>query len=279
MMLFNDQRQLTVAYKLTDQSLSDKLNWFAHYLEIDLIAADTENMSNQNIPLLRITKKGLFLEQNGQRFFFHPSLSILRLVNILRGDSDRFLQAVDLRNGDTFLDATMGLGTDLLLASWAVGEEGEVLALESSSVICALVTEGLDRMKNQTIPKTGHPLKKQAWKELNSASSYIKTIHTDHLEYLKILPDSSIDVIYFDPMFRVTLKDSASIQPLKAWCNPEPLKKETIDQALRVAKRRIVLKERKNSNEFQRLGFEMKLSNKYSPTDFGIIQISKPGGV
>ena len=277
-MLYNEGQQLTIAYKLTDQSLKDKLKWFKQFPEIELVSADSIDKADENIPLLRITKKGLFLEHN-QRLFFHPSMSILRLVNIIRGDGDRFMKAADLHKGDSFLDATMGLATDLLIASWAVGEEGKALGIESSPLIYALVTEGLDRMNNQTHPKTAHSLKKQAWAELCTASSYIKTIYANHLEYLKSLPDSSIDVIFFDPMFRVTLDKSSSIKPIKIWSNPGSIALETIDEAIRVAKRRIVLKERKNSCEFARLGFETMLENKYSPTDFGIIDISKLGGV
>jgi len=169
----------------------------------------------------------------------------------------------------------MGLGVDTLIASWTVGAEGKVLALESSPLIFTLVTEGLENMKNRVFPLTTHSLKKQAWNELSQAATYIKTIHTDHLEYLKSLPDSSLDVIYFDPMFRLPRTKSSAMQPIKTWSDPNPIKKETIDQALRVAKRRVVLKERKNSPEFSELGFQTILENKYSPIDFGIITISE----
>ncbi len=274
-MLNDEKKPLTIAYKITDKSLASKLKWFEHLPEIKLIPADNLFKGNDNIPLLRITKKGLFLEQNGQRLFFHPNMAILRFVNIVRGDGDRFLRAVQLGKGDSFLDATMGLGVDILIASWAVGAEGKVIALESSPLIYTLVTEGLENMNNKVFPLTTHTIKKQAWRELSEAAAYIKTIHTDHLDYLKTLPDSSIDVIYFDPMFRHTSTKSSAMQPIKTWSDPNPLKNDTIDQALRVAKRRIVLKERKNSPEFSKLGFETILENKYSPIDFGIIQISE----
>lgn len=273
-MLYDVKRPLTIAYKLTDKSLETKLKWFEQQSGIKLIPAEPLFSGNDDIPLLRITKRGLFLEQNGQRLFFHPNMAILRFVNIIRGDGDRFLKAVQLCKGDSFLDATMGLGVDILIASWAVGTEGKVIALESSPLIYMLVTEGLENMKNQVFPLTTHSIKKQAWKELSEASSYIKTMHIDHLDYLKSLPDSSIDVIYFDPMFRLTRTKSSAMHPIKTWSDPNPIKKETIDQALRVAKRRIVLKERKNSPEFLKLGFETILENKYSPIDYGIITIS-----
>lgn len=278
-MLNDDKKPLTIAYKLTDKSLATKLTPFEHFPELKMIPAESIVNESEDFPLLRITKKGLFLEQNGQRLFFHPNMAILRFVNIMRGDGDRFLKAVELDKGDSFLDATMGLGVDILIASWAVGAEGKVLALESSPLIFSLVTEGLESMKNKVFPESTQSVKKQAWNELSKASSYIKTIHVDHLDYLKSLPDSSIDVIYFDPMFRLTCTKSSAMKPIKTWSNPNPIKQETIEQALRVAKRRIVLKERKNSPEFSKLGFKTILENKYSPIDFGIIKISEQGGV
>lgn len=277
-MLFNESSRLTVAYKLTDKSLTDKLEWFRQFPEVVLIPSDSLSAGDKDIPLLRITRKGLFLEHQDQRLFFHPNMSILRMVNITRGQGDRFLEATGLQKGDTFLDATMGLGSDLLIASWAVRAEGKAIGLESSPIVFALVSEGLDSFRNQPYPKASPSLKRQAWNELSTSSRQIKTIYADHLNYLEGLPDSSVDVIYFDPMFRITFDKSSGIQPVKTWSNPEPIKEEAIAQALRAARRRVVLKERKNSPEFERLGFQTILPNKYNPTDFGIIEVSLTGG-
>lgn len=276
-MLYDGNRNVIISYKISQSNklLNDKLLWFMKQPGIRLIAADSESYK-ENVPILSITKKRTVIVCGQEKLFFHPSMALLRLMNILKGNKDRFLQAVNLKSGDTFLDATMGLASDTLIGAWAVGNKGKVLAVEHSPLITALVKDGLYSIASIKPSKIKNPLKEEAWTQLIKVSQRIKVYCSDHYEYISKLPDSSVDVIYFDPMFRKTLEKSASIKPVKTWSNPQPLKKETILEACRVAKRRVVLKERKNSSEFHRLGFKKILNNgKYSPIDFGIIELSK----
>ncbi|NLI94005.1 MAG: class I SAM-dependent methyltransferase [Peptococcaceae bacterium] len=267
-----DSSLLTVAYKLYAPELRPEIDRLAIEYGLHLIPAEMVSL-DENLPILKITKNQLILEHNDQMFFFHPSMSLLRMINILRGEGDRFLQASGITAGDRFLDATMGLASDALLASWAVGEKGKVTAVESSLLIYILVKDGLARLEENRPASIKNKEKDEAWKKLCEASSRIQTVCMDHARFLEELPDSSYDVIYFDPMFRTTVRKSASIKPLKNLSHPEPLTKETIRQARRVARKRLVLKEKRNGGEFERLGFTMVEGSKYNPICFGVIEL------
>jgi 16S rRNA (guanine1516-N2)-methyltransferase len=272
-MLFNPH-PLTVAYKFSGQKQLHLLKRLSNTYGIKFIPLESCQDSPEVYPLLRITKNYFYLEHNGQTLFFHPSMALLRMINIKRGLGDRFLEAAGLAKDDTLLDATLGLGSDALIASWAVREKGKIIALEYSPLIFLLVKEGLERLAAQPLPRVKNTEKKEAWLELAKASSRIKVLCADHKSYLQTFPDSSVDVIYFDPMFRVTVKSSSAIKPLKAWSCPDPLTPETIKEACRVARKRIVLKERRHGSEFRRLGFKLLEGSPYSSIGFGIINLT-----
>jgi SAM-dependent methyltransferase len=258
-----------VILKLThpsDINLIKKAEWFSRQPGIEVFT------DLPNLPILQITRKGIFLETNEVRFSFHPSMALIRLIQLSRGEPDRFLKATGLKPGDTFLDATLGLGTDALVAAQQVGDGGHVIGIEHSPLLAALIQEGLSTMVEGPLPRVENPDKANAWLALSQAARRIEVQWGDHLRILKQYPASSVDVIYFDPMFRHTREQSASIRPLHHFSNTQPLQKEAILEACRVAKKRVVLKERKGSSEFSRLGFTIHEGGKYSNVDYGIIE-------
>ncbi len=269
-----ENNRITLAYKLSNKDQIFKVKELEEKYGLNLFPAKKIE-PEETLPLLRITKNQLVLEQEGYTLFFHPSMALLRLVNIKRGSGDRFLEATRISEGDTVLDATMGLATDTLIASWAVGEKGKVIALETSPLIHLLVDDGLKRLDSIRPAGITNQEKEEAWTILTQASARIETIRTHHTSYLREMPDFSIDIIYFDPMFRETVEKSAAIKPLKNWSSPEPLSVDTIKQAKRVARKRIILKERRESGEFERLGFELAPGSKYNPIRFGLIELAQ----
>lgn len=80
------------------------------------------------------------------------------------------------------------------------------------------------------------------------------------------------DVIYFDPMFETTIESSTGISPLKGIANYEPLTKETMEEAKRVAKQRVVMKDSRYSSRFTQLGFK-PIERKYASHWFGTIEL------
>ncbi|RXT15204.1 class I SAM-dependent methyltransferase [Ammoniphilus sp. CFH 90114] len=199
-----------------------------------------------------------YAEGNERPFFFHPGMSAIRIKRLLGGDNDIMIQTCQLQSGDSMLDCTMGLGADSLVASFVVGETGRVVGIESEPMIALLVEEGLKEL--------------ELFKELDEAARRIEVIAKHHLEVLQRLPSKSFDVVYFDPMFRQSIAESTSLQVLRGFANPSPLETTAIQEAVRVARRRVVLKERRDSREFDRLGFTM-IYNENKEVAYGILEV------
>ncbi|BEU88514.1 class I SAM-dependent methyltransferase [Selenomonas sp. TAMA-11512] len=214
--------------------------------------------------LLVAKKGGLRLITEAGEMFFHPNMAYIRVKNLRKGLSDHMLEAMDLRQGDSVLDATMGLGADAIVASYAAGEAGCVVALETSPYIYAVVKDGLAHQTFDHLP-------------LVDAMRRIQPRCTDALAYLREQPTSSVDVVYFDPMFRHPLKDSVQLEPLRMVANHEPVSETLLEEAKRVARRRVVLKENSRSREFERLKFTHFAGGKYSAIRYGYIVVSEQG--
>lgn len=175
--------------------------------------------------------------------FFHPSMAAIRLKRIEQGEPDAMLRMSGVRPGDAVLDCTAGMASDAIVYAHAVGPAGEVVALESAPVMALLVKEGLASYESDSAI-------------LNAAMRRVQLLHAQHLAYLRALPDDRFDVIYFDPMFRKPVQESTWLSPLRRVVNPDPLAEEAIREAARVARRCVILKEHRQSGEFERLGFE-----------------------
>lgn len=197
--------------------------------------------------------------EGGREFFFHPGLASLRIKELKNGKTDQMIKAMSLIPGDYVLDCTLGLGSDAIVASYVAGVEGRITGLEDSSVIAALVQHGL---ANYPAPE----------KDLALAMRRVRVININHKEYLAGLAPQSYDIVYFDPMFRIPRCHSPAIDSIRPLANPHPLDRETIDLALKVAARRVVIKERRGSTEFQRLGFHRIEGGKYAPVVYGVIE-------
>jgi len=203
------------------------------------------------------SQKVSFVSRKGE-FFFHPGLSGLRIKELINGKTDQMIEAMSIGPGSTVLDCTLGLGADAIVASFAVGINGRVVGLESSPVIAFLVKLGL----------LSYP---EDCGDIAAAMQRVEVVQADHRDYLRTLPAGSFDVIYFDPMFRFPRRRSPAINALRALADPEPLDRETINLALKIAARRVVVKERRGSAEFRRLGFEKIYGGRYAPVVYGVI--------
>ena len=193
-----------------DSKLHARLDWFLKQPGCNWIITRTRE---EESPELTITRRGVFLSYGSEQLSFHPSMALIRLINLLRGGSDRYLEATQLKSGGSLLDATLGLGTDALIGAWAVGEKGKVLAIEKSPILAAMVQDGLNHFK-ELIPNSKNQDKQEAWFSLARVCPQIKVSWGDNRNYLSNIPTRSVDVVYFDPMFRQTYERSHSIQPL-----------------------------------------------------------------
>ncbi|MDD4335579.1 MAG: class I SAM-dependent methyltransferase [Desulfotomaculaceae bacterium] len=191
------------------------------------------------------------------KFFFHPALAGLRIKKINTGKTDQMINAMSLKEGNSVLDCTMGLGTDAIVASYVTGATGSVTGLECSPVISELVKQGLQSYMEKD-------------RETMLAMRRIKVINTKHKEYLASLKTGSYDIVYFDPMFRYPRRKSPGINAARMLANHEPIDREIIEMAFNAAVRRVVMKERRDSAEFARLGFKYILGGRYSPVAYGV---------
>jgi len=181
---------------------------------------------------------------DGRESAWSPGMGLLRAKRArarLRGGTadpkthDPFLEAAGIREGDSVLDCTLGLGADALVAAVAAGTPGRVVGLESSPALAAWTGEGLLRADDE-------------------AARRIEVRTADHAEALVSLPARSHDVVLFDPMFRHARAEPAGFDLVRRLADPRPLAAETLERARRVARRWVVVKDGAPGWDLARLG-------------------------
>ncbi|HHY73480.1 MAG TPA: class I SAM-dependent methyltransferase [Bacillus bacterium] len=190
--------------------------------------------------------------------FFHPNSAMFRVKRILRGEEDPFILAAKLEKGMTFLDCTLGLGSDSIVASHVVGDTGHVIGVEGNRYLAFLLEQGLKTLDSGN-------------EEMNIAMRQIEVIYSDHLDYLKRQENSSFDVVYLDPMFDAKIVESDGIRGLRTIALYSEIIEETIEEAKRVACKRVVLKDHWQSTRFGTFGFTV-YRRKTAKFHFGVIE-------
>lgn len=210
-----------------------------------------------------VVKQGeLHLYTDEGELFFHPNMSQLRVKNLRLGQQDHMTEAMGLQAGMSVLDCTLGFGADAIVASYGVGEAGRVVGLEVSPWIAAITGHGLQHFLANNY-------------ELHAAMRRIEVVNQDYLSYLQQQPDKSFDVIYFDPMFRKPLHSSSNFNPLRGVADHRALSVEAVQEACRVARLRVVMKECSFSPEFNRLGFTKIMGGKWAKVHYGVIELGQ----
>ncbi|WP_096154364.1 class I SAM-dependent methyltransferase [Bacillus sp. FJAT-45066] len=190
--------------------------------------------------------------------FFHPNSSAFRAKRITRGETEPFLQATKLTSSMTFLDCTLGLASDSIIASIITGEKGKVVGIESNFFLSFLVKTGLQQWDTDI-------------EDFNNAMRRITVVNSDHTSFLESLPSNSFDVVYFDPMFELQIEESNGISPLKSIATYSSFHDYIFKEALRVAKERVVLKDHWKSGKFERYGFTVE-KRKTAKFHYGVLE-------
>ncbi|MDI2589005.1 class I SAM-dependent methyltransferase [Psychrobacillus sp. NEAU-3TGS] len=249
----------------TNEQFIQKAKEIASELTLPYVRRQKKSMQKlqeeQQANVLVVSKERLELYIYGSTapFFFHPNSAAFRMKRILNGEKDLLLEALDLQQGDRFLDTTAGLCSDSILASFAVGEEGLVVACEKDEMIAYVVERGLKAYETESM-------------ELQESMRRIHIVHQDAVDYLRQLDANSYDVVYMDPMFEEVIEESSNFHTLRAAGVHESLSDEWIEEAKRVAKRRVVLKAHFRSPLFEKYQFE-QLTRLTSKFHYGIIDI------
>ncbi|WP_418198853.1 class I SAM-dependent methyltransferase [Alkalihalobacterium sp. APHAB7] len=212
--------------------------------------------------ILVVGKEKLFYYSihSTEPFFFHPNSAMFRFKRLQKDGYDPFIEVSQLKEGMTLLDCTLGLGSDAIIAQSVVGSSGKVVGIEESRPIAYIVNEGLKFWDS------GNNL-------FNQAMRSIKVIHGNHLDHLRSLEDNSYDVIYFDPMFEADLETSQGLTPLKSLAWYHPITIETIEEAKRVARQRIVFKDHWKSDRFAKFDFDV-IKRRTSRFHFGYYELN-----
>lgn len=252
----------------TSQSAGDIDQDFAKFLEDSGFPFVPRNKKSLNYLMKENNAQGIVvwlpegpvLYCGQEKFFFHPSMAKNRLASFRKFSiPDPMAKACALEENNSFLDCTLGLGADAIVASYFC-PSGKVTGLESSTAIANITKWGIKLYNSQI-----------SW--LNVAIKRIAVINCDHEKYLAQLQDNSYDIVYFDPMFRRPVLKSQAIAPLRLLANPAPLEKKVIDEACRVARKRVVVKEMHSGSEFSRLGIEKIIGSRHNKIGFGIIEV------
>ncbi|WP_229757739.1 class I SAM-dependent methyltransferase [Paenibacillus marchantiophytorum] len=216
--------------------------------------------NHQDNALLLVTRDEIrYYEDEHPAYFFHPSMALVRVKRMQRGESDLLIEVSGAASGHVIVDCTAGLASDAIVFSYAVGSQGSVTAIESEDIPAMLIHEGLAVYESEIA-------------ELNEAMRRIEVRKMQHLAYLQQLADQSVDIVYFDPMFRNPIEESQAISHLRRSANDDAVSLASISEARRVARKSIVLKENRNSQEFARLGFEHVLRST-TKTTYGVIRL------
>lgn len=176
-----------------------------------------------HLPVLALTGEGWSLRDEGGCLRFSTGMAGKRLHQL---ENDLLVKLGELRPGDAVLDCTLGLGADAAVAAHVVGESGRVVALEKSRALACLAQTGLDDVDVR-------------W--------------ADHVEFLRAAKPKSFDVVLFDPMFGRAQKASPAFELLRRHADPSPLLPETLELARAVARRWVVVKGSRYSQDFKRL--------------------------
>ena len=238
------------------QALAQKFN--KKFVTRNNLSLERLKQDNNVDNILIFTKDGLKAHTSQGDLFFHLNMAQLRILNLNRNQKDHMVEAMDLKPKMSVLDCTLGLGTDATVASYIVGENGKVVGLESATLIYLITKYGLANFNHDNIA-------------INHSLRRIESFNLHYLDYLKAQGDNSFDIVYFDPMFRKPIQDSANFKPMRAIANMEQLQSKALVEALRVAKKRVVIKETKDSMEFKRLNISQIYGGKYSSVSYGVI--------
>lgn len=188
----------------------------------------------------------LYREGMEHPLFFHPNSAAFRLKRMMKGETDPLIEASGLTEGDTFLDCTLGLASDSIIASYVVGERGKCTGLEADPTVAFLAKTGLLKF-----PSTSEALK--------TSMQRIEVIQTEAVEFLAKEPDCSWDIVYIDPMFHEPIEESSNFKPLRQAGMHTSLTEKWMEEALRVCNRSVVVKDRFDSKVFDQFDMQRKI--------------------
>ena len=192
-------------------------------------------------------------------FFYHPNSAAFRIKRLAKGEQETLIDACQLQEGDSFLDCTLGIGSDSLVAAFVVGDKGRVVGVEANKNVAFIVKEGMQTYDTSELP-------------LTNCMRMIDVHHAHAVAFLKEQEDNSFDIVYMDPMFEQIIQEASNFEALRAAGEHDPLTAEWVKEASRVAKRRVVLKAHFESPYFEQFGFT-QLKRQTAKFHYGVLEV------
>ncbi len=193
--------------------------------------------------LIVVERGQLALWVAGRSLRYHPNMAKLRVLALEQGKPDILIDALQLKLGDRVLDCTCGLAADAIVAAYKVGASGRVRTLEASPLLALLVARGLACYVLDDPPV------------LAPAMRRVEVLNADYADYLRREADDAWDVVYFDPMFSETMADAPGLDLVRYLARGGSPAPADVGEARRVARRRVVMKDRRPGHALARLGF------------------------
>lgn len=215
----------------------------------------TEGRADEAI-ILKSTGPSLY---TGKEIYhsFHLSMAQLRLLAIKRSKIDHLAVAIGEEPISSFLDCTAGLCSDTLIVSYTHPECERLMALEGSKALAYITNYGLRHFVHKE-------------ESITEALRRINLLNVCYEDFLKQAKTNSIDMIYFDPMFEVPVEESPQFLALRGHLIESTLTEGILKEALRVAKRKVIIKERTFSTFFKTYKPTRFEGGKYSRIVYGI---------
>lgn len=234
---------ITTGYKPTDeqrlQAQELESEWQLPYVERGHASLRRLTERTRISHWLVQLQRGLVATDGRTRLEFHLQMAKLRALNWERKRQDHFADLLHETSPERFLDATFGRGSDAIMAAYTLPENVEIISLEKSFPVYAVGREGLRSMKVSEAPA------------LTAALRRIHLLHADVSDYLKKQPDNHFDVIYFDFMFHHTVSQTNNLVDLRIFAAQSRLDEILWEDAKRVAKKRIIVKNRPFASWFK----------------------------
>lgn len=236
----------------------------------ELLELPFAERNGHSLPALQEAHGGaaiLVIEKDGAALYtgedklhrFHLSMAQLRLLRLRRGEKDHLLEAIGREPVTSFLDCTLGLGSDSLIVAYGHPECSQVLGLEGSVPLAWITNEGCRHFVHED-------------QLVTAALRRIQVMAVRYGDFLQAAPDNSFDIVYFDPMFASPVADSPQFLALRGHLLEGGLEEKDFKEALRVARRRVIIKDRPFGDIFRRIPVHRMEGGKYSRIAYGIYE-------
>lgn len=209
---------------------------------------------------LQITGDGpVLISKSGETHKFHIGMAQLRIKNIDKGNQDHLITAIG-NDCKSFLDCTLGLGIDSIVAAYGLPNLEKIVGIEGCVPLAYITNNGYRNFVHEN-------------QKLTARIRKINVLSMNYNDYLLNIPNKSYDVVYFDPMFVHGIKESSQFLGLRNIVLNDHLNEFSFQLACNIARKRVIIKERSFSTIFKKLGINQEVGGKYSRIKYGIYNV------